>query len=276
MILPIVIPARNEEKIIAKTIHSIKNNLKNTDIEPFIVVIDDGSSDNTANIAKNMGTHVIKLKNRGYSALGKPELANTFNAGFEYIDRFLGINSYKYLMVFGADTILEENYIKYLIKEMENNDNLVICGGNPKGYKTNQDAVRGAGRIIRNTFWSEIGRKYPNYFYSWETYPIVYAQAKGYTTKTVYKAVFGDSRNREPLSLVDWKRYGIGMKEKGSILPYVLGRAFKRIFNSKDYYSAYRLILGYLFGKPFKLYDKQLRDFTKQKEWNIIKKSIFK
>jgi len=55
-----IIPAFNEEKHIGKLVKNTKKYVKK------IVVIDDGSSDNTARVAKKAGAEVIKLKkNRG-------------------------------------------------------------------------------------------------------------------------------------------------------------------------------------------------------------------
>ena len=275
MILPIVIPAKNEADVIHTTITSLIEHLKNTNIKPYIVVVNDGSHDDTANIAQKLNCKVVNLPDRGYSALGLPELANTFNAGFNFIDENLGKNSFEYLMIVGADTIFHNNYITDLIKEMENNKDIAICSGTPINDKTNKYAIRGSGRIIRNSFWNKIGRCYPNEFYSWESYPVIYAQANGYKTKVFNYAKFSDLRDREPLSIVDWKRYGIGMKEKGSIFIYVLGRAFKRLILHKDIKGSIRLLYGYFLGKPQKVYEKKLRDYTRKKELSIILKRKF-
>ncbi|OQX84244.1 MAG: hypothetical protein B6D53_00375 [Candidatus Omnitrophica bacterium 4484_49] len=69
----VLIPAYNEEKNIASTIGELNSNLQVSEI----VVIDDGSEDRTADIAREMGAKVIRLdKNCGKgSALRK---------GFDY------------------------------------------------------------------------------------------------------------------------------------------------------------------------------------------------
>lgn len=60
----IIIPAYNEEKNIANTIDNLKKNNYNN-----IIVIDDGSKDNTYNIAKEKKVHVLKhIINRGQGA----------------------------------------------------------------------------------------------------------------------------------------------------------------------------------------------------------------
>ncbi len=68
----IIIPAYNEEKNIARTIRLIKK----TGIRAKIIVVDDGSKDRTAEIAKKEGAVVVRLKKN----VGK---ANAFFAGLK-------------------------------------------------------------------------------------------------------------------------------------------------------------------------------------------------
>ena len=261
--IPVVIPAKNEQNNLENTINSLRETARYINEELFIVVVDDGSKDNTSKIAKGLGCHVVNLPDRGYSALGKPELADTHNAGFEYIDKHLGLNEYKYLMVVGADTIFENNYLKLLIEAMQKDEKLVMCAGVLNNIKTNYDAVRGSGRLIRNSFWSKVGRRLPNIYYSWESYPIVFALANGYKTRTIYEAKMYTPR--EPMGSVDWARYGIAMRENGSIFIYVFLRAIKRFILSKDFKGFYRMLYGYLFSSP-KLYSAELRKFNAKRQ----------
>lgn len=65
--LTVVIPAFNEEEVIGTVLDNLTK--KCSDVVKEIIVIDDGSSDNTANIAKGMGVCVIQHKrNKGYGA----------------------------------------------------------------------------------------------------------------------------------------------------------------------------------------------------------------
>ncbi len=70
----ILLPAFNEEKTIAKVIEKCKK------ITPdaFILVVDDGSTDKTAELAKKAGAHVISHKEN----MGKGEALKT---GFKYL-----------------------------------------------------------------------------------------------------------------------------------------------------------------------------------------------
>lgn len=64
--LSILIPAYNEEKVIEKTIKNVKKMLYPKKLD--IIVIDDGSSDRTYEIAKKQGIRIFKKKNEGTAA----------------------------------------------------------------------------------------------------------------------------------------------------------------------------------------------------------------
>lgn len=71
--LSIIIPAYNEEKIIAKVVSAIKGNYPQAEI----LVIDDGSTDKTASAAKSAGAIVIRHpQNRGNGAAIKTGIRN--------------------------------------------------------------------------------------------------------------------------------------------------------------------------------------------------------
>jgi glycosyltransferase involved in cell wall biosynthesis len=61
MKISVILPALNEEKNIAKVLKNIKDN-NNVD---EIIVVDNNSTDNTGNIAREMGAKVILCKKRG-------------------------------------------------------------------------------------------------------------------------------------------------------------------------------------------------------------------
>ncbi len=71
MKLSIVIPAYNEESTIGKVVHQVMS-LQLPDIQIEVIVVDDGSCDQTAEIARSKGAVVVRhLINRGLGgALG--------------------------------------------------------------------------------------------------------------------------------------------------------------------------------------------------------------
>jgi glycosyltransferase involved in cell wall biosynthesis len=73
MMVSFIIPAYNEESLLPSTIQSIHTSASKVGIEYEIVVADDDSDDNTANIALELGATVAPTKNR--------QIAATRNAG---------------------------------------------------------------------------------------------------------------------------------------------------------------------------------------------------
>ena len=267
-IISIMVPARNEEHNIKETIDCLLMLEKKSEKYKFeIVVVDDGSRDKTVEILKKLPVSIVQRDDRGYSALGLPELAETHNSGFKYIsDNFENI---KYLMVVGADTTFDEDYIDLLLDEFDKNENLVMAAGRIENTNAAKNAVRGSGRIIEYKFWTEFGELLPTNYYSWESYPIYYALMKGYDTMTIKNAIM--YTKREPLALVDWKRYGIQMKEIGYRWPYVLYRGMNEMFRLR-FKRAFRLFIGFL-QKPVNKYPNEMREYVRNYQKNqIIKK----
>ncbi|PIV68724.1 MAG: hypothetical protein COY38_04065 [Candidatus Aenigmarchaeota archaeon CG_4_10_14_0_8_um_filter_37_24] len=104
--LSVIIPAHNEEKVIGKTIESILNSQYFGKIE--VIVIDDGSKDNTGKIAKSMQKKGgIKLFKTNH--IGKSKALN-FGATK---------SSYNYILFLDADSVLEEITIKEIVKPLQ-------------------------------------------------------------------------------------------------------------------------------------------------------------
>jgi glycosyltransferase involved in cell wall biosynthesis len=83
MKLSVVIPARNEEEKIAKVIKGIRAISRDYQI----IVVDDGSEDNTAGVAKSLGCEVFRLKkNRGKGFACRLGASKARNKGIVFID----------------------------------------------------------------------------------------------------------------------------------------------------------------------------------------------
>ena len=97
----ILIPAFNEQETIGQVI----KNIRKADKEIDILVVDDGSTDNTAINAKNAGTQVITLAfNMGYGV--------ALQTGYKYAFE----RGYNYLVQLDADGQHDPDYIPELIK----------------------------------------------------------------------------------------------------------------------------------------------------------------
>src|SRR6185503_2630959 len=143
-----------------------------------IVVVNDGSTDSTAEIARSAGAHVIDLQDRGYNALGTPLLAGVINKGLDCLfAEGYGKNPSDYVMIVGADHILPPHYTSTLLDLMETNRSIAVCSGQIRGERS--VIPRGSGRLIKADVWRKFGLQYPEN-YGFETYLLVKVQQEGY------------------------------------------------------------------------------------------------
>ena len=75
----VVFPCKNEEKTLTRCIEDAKKSLKEFNHE--IIVVDNNSTDNSAEVAKNAGAKVISEKTPGYGSY----IFNKQCRGFWYV-----------------------------------------------------------------------------------------------------------------------------------------------------------------------------------------------
>ena len=96
MDLSIVIPCLNEEDTVGICIDKCLKSLKELGIEGEVIVVDNGSVDNSRNIAIQKGIRVIDCKTKGYGATLREGFAN---ANGTYIMMGDADNSYDFLAI---------------------------------------------------------------------------------------------------------------------------------------------------------------------------------
>lgn len=115
MLVSIIVPMYNVERYISKCLSSLINQTY-TNIE--ILLIDDGSSDNSTQIVENMSY------NRPYIKLIKQENSGVSKARNEGLKHANG----KYIIFIDADDWIEQNYIELLVNTCEKgNLDFVFC-----------------------------------------------------------------------------------------------------------------------------------------------------
>ena len=240
-----VINARNEEKFLPLTIDSIQKQTINSEV---IIVMNDGSSDMTGKIARNLGCFVIDLLDRGYSAVGRPELAKVINTGFQAVEK-IPFNI-KYVLTVNADHPLPKNYVELLIEEMEKEPNLVVSSGFIEDEPYHPEMPRDSGRIYLWSFLKEIG--FLPVKFGWGAYPCFKALQLGYKSKCFNhissKKLRPTSKSREKHYL-----YGKAMRSLGYSLCYAIGRCFIN--------KSWGMLKGYF--SDVELYEEDLREFVK-------------
>ena len=110
--LSIVIPAYNEEGAITEGIREVVNVMDKSGIEYELIVVDDGSKDRTAELARAEGVNVIQLpENQGYGAALKA-----------------GIRKSKYdvIVITDADGTYPADQIPVLAEQLETGYDMVV------------------------------------------------------------------------------------------------------------------------------------------------------
>jgi glycosyltransferase involved in cell wall biosynthesis len=105
-----IITTKNEEKYIKNTLLSIRQ--QNSNIEKEIVVVDAMSTDKTVEIAKKYADIVLVRK----SNIPEGKNIGAYNS------------SGKILVFVNADVILEKDWLKVVLKELEKNEVIAVCG----------------------------------------------------------------------------------------------------------------------------------------------------
>ena len=143
MKITIGIPAYNEEKNIAKIIIKLKK------ITDSIIVCDDGSSDMTSEIAKNLGVIVIShKKNMGYGAAIRTIFEKSAEIGSDI------------LVTFDADGQHRIEDISRVLHPLENSEADIVIGSRFLGKQSNVPNYRKLGiKVITQVTNSSIKTK---------------------------------------------------------------------------------------------------------------------
>ena len=107
----IIIPAYNEQLAVRETVVELKQIFEVTNIDAEIIIVDDGSKDNTAREAKAAGARVIQHRsNRGYGASLKTGILAASN---------------EIIAITDADGTYPAKYLPEMLAELEQSDMVV-------------------------------------------------------------------------------------------------------------------------------------------------------
>jgi len=137
--ISVIIPAYNEADGIGKVLDNLMSVAKQHGWE--VIVVDDGSSDNTADIAVNCGAKVLKhSRNQGYGA--------SLSTGIKATDADI-------VVFMDADGQHNHNDIFHLLEEIEEND--MVAGARTKDSHT--DFHRRAGKGVLKWFANYLAKE---------------------------------------------------------------------------------------------------------------------
>ena len=129
----LIIPARNEEKVVAGLIESIKkNNYPQDKLQIFVIA--HNCTDKTAEIARSHGVTVYEYNNPKENTMGY-----AFKYLFSCIERDYGTQNYDGFFLFNADNLLDINYISKMNDAFEyyGHDSVITSYRNSKNFGAN-------------------------------------------------------------------------------------------------------------------------------------------
>jgi len=228
-----VVIARDEGERIRACLESLR---KQT-IDLFLVVVNDGSLDNTGDVASEYADVVVNLPRHEEDWVGLPELAGVFNAGFNVLDK----KDLDYMLISGSDAIYPPTYVSSIIDRMEM-ENIVLCSGVPKGERSSSWIPRGSGRVVNAKWFKSIGFKYP-LNYGFEAYLVYKALSQGRRVAVFRDLTFESSRGTR-LSRRKMYLWGKGMRALNYWWLYAFGRALMIGIRSPT--NCFALMRGYM------------------------------
>lgn len=265
----VVVPARNEEKYIGKTLSAIRIQTVSPD---QIIVVDDGSNDRTDEIASEYADIVMRLPDRGYSVLCTPVLAEVINQGLRRVYK-----DADYVLICGADNVLPENFFEIISQRMKANPRLVVASGRCKGEPYNRNNPRGT-RVVDAHFWRGVnGLLYP-LVPGWESWLCFKARQLGYEVRAFRDVVTEPQRPTKAMyvSVGTARSRGESMYALGYDWRYALGRCAITFLKSPR--AGCGMFLGWLLHKGVRRLDiadwvgQMQRDLFWRRVQSIIKR----
>jgi dolichol-phosphate hexosyltransferase len=127
-VLTILIPCHNEEKSIATVIKKIPTRkIKNLGLEPYVLIINNNSTDRTREVAEKAGAAVIDEKKKGKG--------NAMRRGFESLPK-----NTAYVVMLDGDDTYDPREITRLIEPLQSNFCKVVIGSR-LGGRMGEDAM---------------------------------------------------------------------------------------------------------------------------------------
>ena len=137
----VVLPCLNEAETIANCITKAQNSLARLKLSGEVLVVDNGSTDYSKKIARNLNAKVIEIKQKGYGS--------ALLAGFQKAQG-------KYIIMADADDSYSLDNLDLFIRDLRNGSDLVM--GNRFAGTIHKGAMPWLHKYIGNPLLSFIGR----------------------------------------------------------------------------------------------------------------------
>ena len=271
-----IITCRNSENDIKNSLKSIHEQTLKSE---YIIVIDDGSSDNTPRILSDLkqqiaNLYIITNQNMGYDITRVPF---NYNKAISFIKKH-GLPPTDYHLIASDDCIFERNYAIKIISFMDQNENKVYVSGNYEPSRYN--APRGAGRFVRSSYFDKYYKFYPERM-GYETVLLYEADMRGYSYSVMDNARY--DHVRELGKDHKFRETGPVMKLLGYHPLFVLNRFVVYFISGEPLgrIGATKMLYDYIFYKPHRnefdrIYGKELREYIRKNQVQQLKKIRFK
>jgi glycosyltransferase involved in cell wall biosynthesis len=266
-----IVTCRNSESEIESAVNSL---LRQTIKPRYIIVVDDGSTDNTHNILerlklKNDNIHVITNPDLGYD-IGR--VVKNWNNAIN-LARDLNLEVTDYHMISTDDTHYEELYAEKLMHDMDSDNRIAVSSGN---YDNNSYATpHGAGRFVRNSFFNNVLGRYPEKM-GYESVILQMSLYHGFKNVVNNDARF--SHTRQLGANHHFYEFGASMRTLGYHPLFVLGRFIQCFLTGRPIgrIGAIRMLYYYLSYRPKQqgydsMYDLEIRKAIRIRQKTRIK-----
>jgi glycosyltransferase involved in cell wall biosynthesis len=266
-----IVTCRNSENEIESAVNSL---LRQTIKPRFIIVVDDGSTDNTHNILEG-----LKLKNDNIHLITNPDLGydigrvvKNWNNAIN-LARDLNLEVTDYHMISTDDTHYEEFYAEKLMRNMDSDNRIAVSSGN---YDNNSYTTpHGAGRFVRNSFFNNVLGRYPEKM-GYESVILQMSLYHGFKNVVNNDARF--SHTRQLGANHHFYEFGASMRTLGYHPLFVIGRFMQCFLTGRPIgrIGAIRMLYYYLSYRPKQqgydsMYDLEIRKAIRIRQKTRIK-----
>jgi glycosyltransferase involved in cell wall biosynthesis len=266
-----IVTCRNSENEIENAIISL---LQQTTKPKYVIVVDDGSTDGTANILEG-----LKSKNDGFYVITNPDLGydigrvvKNWNSAIN-LARKLNLEKTDYHMISTDDTHYEESYAEKIMNKMDADNKIAISSGN---YDSNSYATpHGAGRFVRSSFFEDFLGLYPEKM-GYESVILQMSLHHGFKNLVNNDARF--SHTRQLGANHHFYEFGASMRTLGYHPLFVLGRVAQCFLTGQPIgrMGAVHMLYYYLSYKPKQdgydsMYDPEIRKAIRIRQRRRIK-----
>lgn len=270
-----LVTVKNGERTMGRSLDS----LLCQSVQPSLVcIVDDGSTDSTPQILARYQAlypeiRVITLPDKGYDSR---RIVHNWNAACDYVKS--SGRHYDFHLISSDDIVFPEDYVSRLVREMELDQRLVVVSGNRSIAQSDYMSLpEGAGRLIRASFFSDIGCRHPPY-YGYEPWLLYKAMQAGLRVKKLpdltyeHERTFGLGHK--------FVEYGPAMRCLGYHPLFVLARVARNFATGKAGISkkaSIKMLLDYLFegrwkGDPYyRYFEPEIRAYVR----GMQKKRLF-